>query len=88
MSNLTPPFSLILSRKPNGDVEVYQRPYSPCKTVKLDEDTHAKLGLMAKEKGTSHHAEMREAIREHMAGYLFENAANISAKHMADGNIL
>ncbi|MDD3183305.1 MAG: hypothetical protein PHD48_10965 [Alphaproteobacteria bacterium] len=70
MNKLTPPFSVVLSRKPNGDVEVYQRPYNPCKTVKIDEDTHRNLGLMAKGKGTSRHAEMRTAIQDHILRFL------------------
>jgi hypothetical protein len=72
MNKLTPPFSVVLSRKPNGDVEIYQRPYNPCKTVKIDEETNAKLGQMAEEKGTSRHAEMREAIALHIKKF-FKN---------------
>lgn len=48
------------------------RPYNPCKTVKLDQDTNDKLSQMAKEKGTSRHAEMREGIAEHIKKF-FKN---------------
>ena len=76
MSKLTPPFSVILSCKPNGDVEIYQRPYNPCKTVKLDEDMNRKLGQMAIEKGTSRHAEMREATTERIRNFFEERRQN------------
>jgi hypothetical protein len=43
----------------------------------IDEETDYQLRVMAHEKGTTRHAEMREAITEHIKKF-FKNKAQIS----------